>query len=63
MKSTKNKTHQTSIFEPELFQIVFKLEGGEVQTTRQMTSEECQDFFDFLEVFAITPVEIKILKS
>jgi hypothetical protein len=48
------------MFEPELFLIVFKLEDGQQRTTRKMTSEECQDFIDFLEVFAITPIELKI---
>ena len=60
MKNTRKKTLQTSMFEPELFLIVFKLEDGQQRTTRKMTSEECQDFIDFLEVFAITPIELKI---
>ena len=62
MKNTEKKTHQTSMFEPEFFQVEFKLEEGEMKTTRKMTLEECQDFIDFLDVFAIKTIHLKIKK-
>lgn len=49
-----NQAIQTRLFEETDKHVVeFQIVGKSTQITRIMTKEECQDFVDFLDVFAI----------
>jgi hypothetical protein len=49
-----NQAIQARLFEESDKHVVeFQIVGKSTQITRIMTKEECQDFIDFLDVFAI----------
>lgn len=50
----RNKAIQACLFEDaDKYFVEFQIVDQTTQITRIMTKEECQDFIDFLEVFAI----------
>lgn len=50
----RNKAIQARLFEDmDKHFVEFQIVGESTQITRIMTKEECQDFLDFLDVFAI----------